>query len=57
MRDLLIGGILIVLVLLFLKSCADSAVEQQRHEDAARLEVIKDISDFNEKVNEAWREL
>jgi hypothetical protein len=57
MRDLLIGGILIVLVLLFLKSCADSAVEQQRHEDAARLEVIKDISDFNEKINAAWSEI
>lgn len=57
MRDVLIGGILVVLVLLFLKSCADSIEAQQRHEDAARLEVIKDISDFNEKVNETWREL
>jgi hypothetical protein len=57
MRDLLIGGILVMLVLLFLKSCADSAVEQQRHEDAARLEVIKDISDFNEKINAAWSEI
>ena len=57
MRDLLIGGILAMLVLLFLKSCADSAVEQQRHEDAARLEVIKDISDFNEKINAAWSEI
>lgn len=57
MRDILIGGILVMVVLSFLKSCAGSVVEQQRLEDAARLEVLKDISKNQRQVNKAWLEI
>jgi len=57
MRDLLIGGILLMLVLSFLKGCADSAIEQQRLEDAARLEMIRDMSEFHNEINKVWNNI
>lgn len=57
MRTFLLGAIFVVLVLMFLKSCADSAQQQQQREDEARLELLKDMSEFQNRVNDAWNRL
>lgn len=57
MRTFLVGAIFVVLVLMFLKSCADSAQQQQQREDEARLELLKDMSEFQNRVNDAWNRL
>jgi hypothetical protein len=57
MREILTGGILVVLLLSFLRSCAETQVEQQRYEEVKRVEVYKDMSKFWSEVYRTWNSI